>query len=568
MLTFDPLSFPPPPGIAFISHLSFPSATPSSSTAKLGASSSAAATAASPIFPPRGSTSTTPTTHSFLPPSSAPPPPPPQPSSLSSPSTQLDPATLIKPKPKRAVLFSSGIESASNPAHQSPSSSSHPTEGGGAGNNTPKASSQFFSTTIPSPSPFPLTSETDLLLSLALESLKGRPSIRYRGLVRIGVAEVEKEAGEKVEGTVEGEGGVRLYTDPRCPLVLNFLRRQLLLLLSPSSSSNPSPLDASGRTTHGILIGLGDESVESSNLIIYALSSPSSSSNTLQPQPMTLHLGRYNPSPPTPLPGGKVPPRPDDPAPRRPPFAVSGKSRSFGREREKRKSVGGGEKEKEKEKEKSKRTKPNPMEKTTGGMAVGSGSSSRRSGSGTRELEEPEKGRGEEEEERDVFGSRRSESKSASAGPSEGGKKRVSSVGELGGSVKEEVDVEVEELGLGVGVGAGGEEKVGNGKGKEKDGGSAAAAAAVVTASGGAGGGRKKATSQETHNKAHIKTAAIQALLEREITKDDPEFKELWNWVVRGSGFALRNQISTKIITALEVQRVVGAHLELYLPAC
>jgi len=37
----------------------------------------------------------------------------------------------------------------------------------------------------------------------------------------------------------------------------------------------------------------------------------------------------------------------------------------------------------------------------------------------------------------------------------------------------------------------------------------------------------------------HIKTAAIQALLERDITKEDPEFKELWNWVVRGSGFAL-----------------------------
>lgn len=43
------------------------------------------------------------------------------------------------------------------------------------------------------------------------------------------------------------------YTDPKCPLVLNFIRRQLL--------SKEPIVDARGRTTVGLLVSLGDESV-------------------------------------------------------------------------------------------------------------------------------------------------------------------------------------------------------------------------------------------------------------------------------------------------------------------
>jgi hypothetical protein len=99
---------------------------------------------------------------------------------------------------------------------------------------------------------------------------------------------------ERVDGKVQGEEGVRLfvflaffflskipkekekasahlgrffhrrYTDPACPLLLSFLHRQLTYPSGPVREKRAEEVvDLDGRTTRGILVGLGDESVGS-----------------------------------------------------------------------------------------------------------------------------------------------------------------------------------------------------------------------------------------------------------------------------------------------------------------
>lgn len=142
------------------------------------------------------------------------------------------------------------------------SSTSRPSS---AGTQTPPTS-----LALPSSSP-------DLGISLSLESLRGRGSVKFRGRVDIG-------GGGSKGGWVEGHGGVRLcvphllcflscsplllehadlmsrYVDPTCPALYAYLRRQLL----PPSLAIEDALDSSGRSTNGLLVSLGDESIGSS----------------------------------------------------------------------------------------------------------------------------------------------------------------------------------------------------------------------------------------------------------------------------------------------------------------
>lgn len=50
------------------------------------------------------------------------------------------------------------------------------------------------------------------------------------------------------------------YVDPTCPALYAYLRRQLL----PPSLAMEDALDSSGRSTNGLLVSLGDESIGSS----------------------------------------------------------------------------------------------------------------------------------------------------------------------------------------------------------------------------------------------------------------------------------------------------------------
>ncbi|EJC97456.1 uncharacterized protein FOMMEDRAFT_163266 [Fomitiporia mediterranea MF3/22] len=166
--------------------------------------------------------------------------------------------------------------------------------------------------TIALPSDDPSSSRTllETPLPLALESMRGRPSLRFSGVVKM--EDICWEDGERVN----------LHVHPRC-----ILTRQLFeqtLCSTPVSSTK-------GHTDSGIRISLGDTSNANANNDIAVFGCPHPSSSIMQ-----LCVARILPTLPKPtllgrLPSDKLqqmrPPRPDDPTPRKPPAGFAGIAR-------------------------------------------------------------------------------------------------------------------------------------------------------------------------------------------------------------------------------------------------
>ncbi|OCB88127.1 hypothetical protein A7U60_g4755 [Sanghuangporus baumii] len=169
-----------------------------------------------------------------------------------------------------------------------------------------------FTITLPADDPHASRALLESPLTLALESLRGRPSLSFRGFVKM--ENIHCDFSERVN----------LHVHPR-----SILTRQLFeytLCVTPVSPSKVY-------TDSGIRIGLGDASNSTSNanndIVVFGRPHPSSSI-------MQLCVARIMPPPPKPTQAGQPlnektqqarPPRPDDPIPRKPPAGYAGIAR-------------------------------------------------------------------------------------------------------------------------------------------------------------------------------------------------------------------------------------------------
>jgi len=155
-------------------------------------------------------------------------------------------------------------------------------------------------------------SKLDLLenpLALALESMRGRPTLRFLGTTRI--ADVH----------VDGSFNANVYIHPSSTLTQFYFGN--LFCSSPINVE-------SNRTEYGVRVGLGDQDVQgSSEILIYGHLPPAQPESQVPVPPTTppglsLVARRVVPVPLIPPPLMRLP-RPDDPTPRKPPLVIFGK---------------------------------------------------------------------------------------------------------------------------------------------------------------------------------------------------------------------------------------------------
>ncbi|EAU91744.2 hypothetical protein CC1G_04512 [Coprinopsis cinerea okayama7 len=151
-------------------------------------------------------------------------------------------------------------------------------------------------------------------LALALESMRGRPSLRLQGIVKL------------ADIYMDETGNVELDIHPRA--MLSRIYFENTFCLKPFSSSDPSQLNTT-RSDFGVKVALGDsDGPETTQIIIYAQvkpsttiidpNAPSTSANPIPAPAQTIRLcvGRITQRP---QPKKRLP-RPDDPIPRKPPI--------------------------------------------------------------------------------------------------------------------------------------------------------------------------------------------------------------------------------------------------------
>ncbi|THH09627.1 hypothetical protein EW145_g1868 [Phellinidium pouzarii] len=171
---------------------------------------------------------------------------------------------------------------------------------------THRASSTEAPSHLPEDDPQVSRTLLETPLPLALESMRGRPSLSFVGVVKMD------------EMHCDFSGTVSLHVHPRC-----ILTRQLF---AHNLCAEPIP-PSKGRTELGIHIRLGDSNLatsSTSDIIVYGRPHPSSSV-------MQLCVAHVIPAPlPTALPKPVAElrhPRPDDPTPRKPPAGFGGIAR-------------------------------------------------------------------------------------------------------------------------------------------------------------------------------------------------------------------------------------------------
>ncbi|PPQ85103.1 hypothetical protein CVT26_005419, partial [Gymnopilus dilepis] len=149
-------------------------------------------------------------------------------------------------------------------------------------------------------------------LALALESMRGRPTLRFVGVVKL------------QDVFLDESGGVEMDIHPAAVLSQIYFENMFCLLPFPSPSAAPET--RAERSEIGIRVALGDSNgPETTHIVIFAQLVPASaptptlSSSSTPQQTITLRVGRITPKPPSPQTLKKRPPRPDDPIPRKPP---------------------------------------------------------------------------------------------------------------------------------------------------------------------------------------------------------------------------------------------------------
>ncbi|KAL4079317.1 hypothetical protein J3A83DRAFT_4368055 [Scleroderma citrinum] len=150
-------------------------------------------------------------------------------------------------------------------------------------------------------------------LALALESMRGRPSLRLKGTIRLKDIWMD-ETGE-------------IYMDIHPSATLSRVYIENTLCLSPLTSV-PCEAGSTKRTEMGVRVALGDtDGLETTEVVIYGettdtlhlpVIAPAVSSSTSPNTPLVIRVARITLAPRA--------PRPDDPTPRKPPAQPSGGS--------------------------------------------------------------------------------------------------------------------------------------------------------------------------------------------------------------------------------------------------
>ncbi|KAF8660914.1 hypothetical protein AX16_001542 [Volvariella volvacea WC 439] len=346
-------------------------------------------------------------------------------------------------------------------------------------------------------------------LALALESMRGRPSLQFKGTVNMN------------EVWLDESGGIEMDIHPFAAISQIYFENTFCLLplsSTPSSSSTPSK-GQSQRSLKGIKVSLGDsDGPDTTEMIIFAELAPPATYPDQPPNALRLIVARRVPRPALSLSSRRLP-RPDDPTPRKPPLAfIKSQQELF-------------------------QSQPSARElkRTASSSVVGAGAA------GTNKRPKLSKDSGKSD---------------VKAGASAASFKvpnvpltKSKSKSDLKGKAKEQpVDVDGDIFSMGNPVPASSssskDKKESENEAKEGE------------------------TELERANKNLIKMSVVHQLSSvkdptsatpsKSINKTHPEFKELFHWVYRGVAFALRIPMKIQAVDPLEVDRLVKAHIEMY----
>ncbi|KAF8058744.1 hypothetical protein FPV67DRAFT_515950 [Lyophyllum atratum] len=360
-------------------------------------------------------------------------------------------------------------------------------------------------------------------LALALESMRGRPSLRLMGVVNLH------------DGNLwwDESGGIELDIHVRATLTRIYFEN--IFCLTPFASTSKSVASTSPSTSDvGIKVALGDsDGPETTEVVIFAR--PSGGADSDQDNRLNLVVARITARPPIAQAPTPRLPRPDDPTPRKPPAFYNG-------------DVGGANN-----------------------------------------------------------GAKRELKRVGSVGPFAQGRelKRVASVSNVSVKRKKLTNMAgnvVADLGSGVRLGDGKALDKGNvifkvpeipfhgksnakGKGRKVEGeedvfGSADVDRRPPPQSNGKGKrkrgadedvGQEEGLAMERANKDAIKRSTLDHLYKAKdptatkIDKSHPEFKDLFGWIYRGVGYALRADMNVRPVETNKVDQLIRMHMGMYL---
>ncbi|KAF9446139.1 hypothetical protein P691DRAFT_674201 [Macrolepiota fuliginosa MF-IS2] len=338
-------------------------------------------------------------------------------------------------------------------------------------------------------------------LALALESMRGRQTLRFLGTVKLNDVWLDESANVEMMILTDRRRDIH----PQAVISRAYFENIFCLLPYPPASTSHQATDASPgtRSELGVKIALGDtDGPETTHIIVFGqVISPHAHAIRLRVARMTSH------PPPKPTPVRIL--RPDDPIPRRPPIILN-RTNSLG--------ARGLSRDLKRTASSSSGTLALSLVPGEGGVVPkkqkltnGSAKVSTKAGSDITDkvfkvplLPGKTKGKGKEREKEDVFGSVL---------------KRKGSFGD------------------------------GLEKGKEAE-----------------------ETEVERTNKNLIKKAALEYLcktkdptLQRTVDRTHPEFKEIWGWIYRGVGFALRAHMKITPLDGTHIQPLIETHARMYI---
>ncbi|GLB37960.1 hypothetical protein LshimejAT787_0410110 [Lyophyllum shimeji] len=356
-------------------------------------------------------------------------------------------------------------------------------------------------------------------LALALESMRGRPSLRFMGLVNLH------------DGNLwwDESGGIELDIHPRATLTRIYFEN--IFCLTPfASTSKASPASSPSSTSDfGIKVALGDsDGPETTQVVIFAHESGESESGQ-DSRTLKLAVARLTARPPPPQAPLLRLPRPDDPTPRKPPAFYNGDiGTQSGIERELKRVASKGPLAPGRELKRvasisNANAKRKKLTATAGAEArAGDGKSMVKGDAVFKVPELPVhgrsnvKGKGKRVEgEVDVFGSTDADTRQPAHSHGKGKRKR---------GADDDVD-------------------------------------------------QREGATMERANKDAIKRCTLDHLYKTKdpttstvrIDKSHPEFKDLFGMISRGVGYALRAHMKVRPVDLTQVDRLVRVHLNMYL---
>ncbi|KIM82410.1 hypothetical protein PILCRDRAFT_461480 [Piloderma croceum F 1598] len=421
-------------------------------------------------------------------------------------------------------------------------------------------------------------------LALALESMRGRPTLRFLGTMKLS------------EGWVDYSGGVCLDIHPQAILSQVYFENIFCLC---------AILSADGKTDLGVRVALGDSNgPETTEILIYGQIPPTSSqahdTHTPTQLQIQLHVARISPTPPpssTSLSSSSTTntlrlPRPDDPTPRRIPIAFTSTTHTkrklpstsdLGAASGSSSSGGGGAKRRKLEHGSSKKDKAGvctsgdkdkTKKKLTTTLAANGGGG----GSGdNRDVQLAREVMLYGAAVRGASGPGRAASLSPLPSPNDGdavfkvpsipvrSKSKINGKGKTremergrGGAGEEEVEEEEADVFGGMKKGrwrvGGGED--GDGVGEVEKSNRAKIKKQTV----------KLLTSPPSSGSLETQPTPTPTPTRIPIPKTHPEFKHLFGHVYSGVAFAFRTNIKMHVLEISDIDRLVEAHLRLYLP--